>query len=136
SGWCVQPYQNCVRAGGQVSNSRSSSISEERPSIGGVLASLRCTRFCSDHALGRTTAECFGIASEELLQRQRVLTGQHADRIRDVVSLRAFGDSRSKVLPKVREVIEGVWIETILHRFGPLLICDLNVSYRSVQHAA
>src|SRR5262245_57577125 len=101
-----------------------------------------CARPGARATLSATAPPCHAslrkahIASEELLQRQRVLTGHHADRIRDVVSLRAFGDSRSKVLPKVREVIEGVWIEPILHCFGPLLICDLNVSYRSVQHAA
>src|SRR5262249_50110812 len=82
------------------------------------------------------TTECLDIASEELLQRQRVLAGHDADRISDVVSLRAFGDSRSKVLPKVREVIEGVWIEPILHGFGPLLICDLDISDWSLKHSA
>ena len=82
------------------------------------------------------TTEYFGIASEELLQRQRVIAGHDADRIRNVVSLRAFGDSRSKVLPKVREVIEGVWIELILHRFGPLLIRDLDISDWSLKHSA
>ena len=82
------------------------------------------------------TTECLGIASEELLQRQRVPAGHDADRISDVVSLRTFGDSRSKVLPKVREVIEGVWTEAILHRFGPLLIRDLDISDRSLKHSA
>jgi hypothetical protein len=76
-----------------------------------------------NQTLLRTPPKCRHIISEKLLQTQRVLARHHADRIRDAESLRALGDfRRPNVLPEVREVVEGVRIDPMLHRFGPLLV--------------
>jgi hypothetical protein len=86
--------------------------------------------------IGAFCSKCLGIAPEKLFESQRVFAGHDADRICDVVAFLASGDSRSEVLRKVRKVIECVWIEPVLHRFGPLFICDLDIADRSVEHSA
>lgn len=85
---------------------------------------------------GSLAGECLGVGGKELLQGQCVLSGHDADGICNVVPLLAIGDSRSEVLPQVREMIEGMRIEPVLNRIGPLFICDLDISDWSAEDSA
>jgi hypothetical protein len=62
----------------------------------------------------------------------RIAAGDCADRIGRPIPLLALAE----VLPEMAEMIERVWVESLLHGVGPLLVCNGYIPDRTPQHSA
>src|ERR1700722_17269839 len=81
---------------------------------------------------GRLVIEGRCISSKVLLQRLRLSTSHRTNRIcsPEVVS------ASSEVLPKMGQMIDSVWIDSLLHCLYPLLVRNLHIANRPAERSA